>query len=164
MKQAKSKKKVRKSRWQKLKDQIQHQNITQLKDSLISRLRTLSKDTIRSNISIGHNSSLKCLEKQNASIVCLCKDTPKNLFETIVDVCILRKVPVLVLPNASTKELATAFGLKRASCFTLHTPVIPTDLSNLNGEYDGLSELMTSMMSAPLHRHNNILPKTGIKE
>jgi len=91
---------------------------TSQKENVMSRLEAFIKcgGNVRRDLTIGVNAVSRLVETGCASAVCLTRDSPQNLFVYLVEACVVREVPVLLLPSSS-KALADMFSLKKASCF-----------------------------------------------
>lgn len=135
----------RKSIWNKIKEVDLGNDSLSKKDTLLKLLKLLTAKTGPNKLFVGTNSVMKNLEKGQVSVVCVCRDTPRNLFDAISEACVLRKVPLVCIPGAASKELADALSLKRASCFSvpllkLKESVITID-NNHPGEIENDTEL-----------------------
>jgi ribosomal protein L7Ae-like RNA K-turn-binding protein len=111
-------KKFRQTKWQRIKEQESLPKHMPLKAQLLVIIAQVDP-SLRRIIDIGMNSVMKSIEGGSCEIVCLCRDAPKNLLDGLVEACLFHKVPVACLPSISTKEVASAFSLKRVNCFAV---------------------------------------------
>jgi ribosomal protein L7Ae-like RNA K-turn-binding protein len=113
-------KKLRQTKWQRIKDYEMFPRHDSLKTQLLSII-SQSNQKLKKIFKIGMNSVMKSIEMKHCSVVCLCRDTPKNLLDSLVDACLFHKIPIATLPATSAKEVAEAFSMKKTSCFALPT-------------------------------------------
>lgn len=113
------KKKLKLTKWQRIKEQEWTTRHISLKNDLLSRIS--QSNNLKQIFYVGLNSIMKSIEVKSCEIVCLCRDVPKNLLDSLVEACLYHKIPVVPLPGLSTKEVATSFSIKRVSCFALPT-------------------------------------------
>mmetsp|Transcript_15675 Transcript_15675/g.15805 ORF Transcript_15675/g.15805 Transcript_15675/m.15805 type:complete len:214 (+) Transcript_15675:73-714(+) len=69
---------------------------------------------------VGCNSIQKLMEKGCVSMIFICRDTPQEPYNFLVESAKVRKIPSYVLPK-SANILARTVGLKKASCLALPT-------------------------------------------
>jgi ribosomal protein L7Ae-like RNA K-turn-binding protein len=140
-------KKLRQTKWQRIKELELFPRHQALKTQLLSIL-SQSNQRLRSIVKIGMNSVMKSIEMKHCSVVCLCRDTPKNLLDSLVDACLYQKIPIATLPATSAKEVAEAFSMKKVSCFALPTTQSldhhPLDDQQI-GLMDGLGEVLLEL-------------------
>jgi ribosomal protein L7Ae-like RNA K-turn-binding protein len=128
----KAAKAVKKTLWQKLKGLTAENN----SESAKRRLFFLLSNAVEGGAKVGHhvlvgtNSVLKCIHKQQASIVCVSRDSPKALFNCVIEACALTATPVVALPSTSSVEMASTFSLKKATIFAL--PIAPGIHKNIH--------------------------------
>ena len=121
------KKKEKKTLWQKLKsystnnNNNNNKNNEKLKKKLFYMLSNALQEgcKIGKHVLVGTNSVMKCIERKEASVVCLCRDSPKTLFNSVVEGCALSSTPVVALPSTSAVEMANTFSLKKATAFAI---------------------------------------------
>ena len=111
-------KKLRQSKWQRMKEFELFPRHQILKTQLLSIL-SQSNQKLKKILRIGMNSVMRSIEMKHCSVVCLCRDTPKNLLDSLVDACLFHHIPIATLPTTSAKDVAESLSLKRASCFAL---------------------------------------------
>jgi ribosomal protein L7Ae-like RNA K-turn-binding protein len=111
-------KKLRQTKWQRIKENESLPRHFPLKTQLLSII-SQGDSSLRKIMEIGMNSVMKSLEAKNCDIVCVCRDAPKNFLDGLIDACLFHKVPIACLPSTSTKEVASAFSLKRVNCFSV---------------------------------------------
>mmetsp|Transcript_16724 Transcript_16724/g.25121 ORF Transcript_16724/g.25121 Transcript_16724/m.25121 type:complete len:155 (-) Transcript_16724:218-682(-) len=136
-----------KSSWQRLKDRQLKPSSTHKKEKLLSLLRQLSNSNARKKLALGLNSVVKAIDRNSVSVICLCRDTPKNMFDSIVEMCQVKKLNVVCLPGASTSELASAFSVKRATCFAVprrQEDDTPESTEDKSGLVDGIRDMLVS--------------------
>ena len=157
----------RKSVWERVKANS-HSNdgsmMMDQKERLFSLLNRIAVKKLHRKLCIGANSVMKSVQHGNVSVVCVCRDTPKNLFEPLTEACVVKKVPVVCLPGNSSKDMAISLCLKRASCFSvpnglksLADTVLTTDNAgsaddnaDCDGIVDGIRETALSMFGGTL--------------
>jgi ribosomal protein L7Ae-like RNA K-turn-binding protein len=139
----------RKSVWNKIKEIDHGTESLQKRENLFKLLQLATAKSGLKKLSIGTNSVMKSVQKGSVGVVCVCRDTPRNLFDALSEACIIRKVPLLCLPDAASKELAHSFALKRASCFSVPIQQVKvTDAENeseIDGIVDGIRDAALSM-------------------
>ena len=85
---------------------------------LLSNVLT-SGAKIGRDILVGINSVTKSVESSGASVVCVCRDTPRDLLSPLVEACALTRTPIVALPGASCADMANTLSLKRASVLSI---------------------------------------------
>jgi ribosomal protein L7Ae-like RNA K-turn-binding protein len=88
---------------------------------ILEKFKTLFQSyqtQINHEIVIGFNSIIKELERNNLSVIVIEKDWKKELIQLVMEICMNKRVPFLILPNffPSLKEL---MGVKNVNCFGL---------------------------------------------
>ena len=118
------KKGVKKTLWQKLKGHTAENNNECAKRRLFYLLNNALQGGAKlgQHVHVGTNSVLKSIKNQQASVVCVSRDSPKALFNCVIEACALSAVPVIALPSTSAIEMASTFSLKKASVFALPMP------------------------------------------
>jgi ribosomal protein L7Ae-like RNA K-turn-binding protein len=88
---------------------------------ILEKFKTLFQSyqtQINREIVVGFNSIIKELERNNLSVIVIEKDWKKELIQLVMEICMNKRVPFLILPNffPSLKEL---IGVKNVNCFGL---------------------------------------------
>jgi ribosomal protein L7Ae-like RNA K-turn-binding protein len=147
-------KKQRRTKWQKIKDiEITSSTSLSLQGQLLSLLSSISP-LKRTCFFIGLNSVMKSIERKQAMIVCLCKDSPKNMLDGLVDACLVQHIPIVCLPSTTVKELANSLSLKRACCFSLPISSVIQDKNLVEHEIgliDGIREILLNLVGPRAH-------------
>eukprot|EP01041_Mallomonas_annulata_P005823 gene5823-11746_t len=117
------------------------------RNQIFDRLKLVLADgaKIGQHLVVGNNSIQKLLERDACSLIYICRDTPPGLHNFVVEAARIRKVPLLMIPKGSAL-LATALGMKRASCMALPTSeeLTSSDTSpSLLSLLDGMRDLVT---------------------
>lgn len=111
----------KKTLWQKLKSHTAENNNDNAKRKLFYLLSNALKGgaKVGTHVFVGMNTVIKGLTKGTVSVVCVCRDSPKALFNGLIEACALTGTPVVALPATASTEMASTFFLKKASVFAL---------------------------------------------
>jgi ribosomal protein L7Ae-like RNA K-turn-binding protein len=145
----KSKKKDRK----KLIDSCSKYDLnTKIRDELIELLKISFEVSGKAAIAIGPNSTLKCIEKDEAGVVIICAEASSVIVTSIVEACRLKDIPCAFLTN-SNSFLNISLSVKRLSCFAVRTSMALSQVENelrAKGTVDGIKDLIIRLGSSSL--------------
>lgn len=112
---------VKKTLWQKLKGLNADNNNERAKRKLFYLLTNALQGgaKVGQHVLVGTNTVLKSIRERQASVVCVSRDSPKSLFNCVIEACALTATPVVALPSTSAVEMASTFLLKKATIFAL---------------------------------------------
>lgn len=95
---------------------------------------------------IGVNGVCKLMDRKNAAVVCICRDSPLVMKNLLINSSKISKVPIIYVPRAASMLFAKIFKIKRLSCFAVPSTVVSLDTEEeLNGVLDGIREELIAM-------------------
>ncbi len=127
------------------------------KDMLLLKIQTCINNgaKIGKEIIVGFNSVNKLIESENCEVICIAKDTNPNILNCVIEVCTVRNIPFVILPNLS-EPLTQLFKIKSVTCFALkryhtidNTIKIAKNSVTLNKEMQSIGDKALTQLTNP---------------